>query len=249
MTQAGLAAMGLTAERVGGGCGRLGAHARVRHTRAHANTFPHHFAHFTAVRNCHVACRNGTTIVGLSRLRGGRLQGSRHRASEAFSRERRWRRCLPPPPVSGKHWEAGSEPAAPLSIRWSRVRPRVDRDCQVPLALGCVCRSVRGAAGSEWALPPGDCSIALERELEQRKLSQTARISERLGLRSEHPSRQPEWTYRQVGETPARFGTFGLLRDTVATTRASGRPRLDSQGQALGLPRRPNASTRVGAGP
>ena len=183
-------------------CGTPEGDARARHTRPHLSIFTHHFEYFSAARNCHGAFSNGTYVPRRCRSGVGGQWGSwrsitrRRRGDDGVSRYRFYGSGL------------GTGGASP--IRWSRKRPRVGGTAKyhrVGLCLSLRC----DAAGSEWALPPGACSIALERELEQRLSSDIARLFAKFCTHSERPSSVSGWACHTVGETPVRFGT-GCVR-------------------------------------
>lgn len=187
---------------------------RIRHTWSLRSTYTHrftgHFTHFKAVRNCHEANRNGTSAARLGRPRGGGLQGSRH-ASRTTVQVRFSRNGL-------------GTGGATSSIRQGPG----DGGTAKYLFVGLCLSQRAGAAGSERALPPGESSIALERELEQRPDAAITPVCTILGGRSEHPSSRSAQTCRTVGETPARFREPGDDAAAGRRRRVTRRPEGDA---------------------
>lgn len=178
-------------------CGTPGGDARGRHTLPHLSIFTHHFAYFNVVRNCHGARCDGSFVPRRCRSGVGSQAGS-------------WR-TIPEHRLGGDGVSAhrfsgsglGTGGATP--IRWSRERPRVGGTAKYH-RVGLCLSLRRGAAGSEWALPPGRRSIALERELEQRPSSDIACFSAKFCAPSERTSSGLGWACHTVGETLVRFG-------------------------------------------
>lgn len=210
--------------------------APIRHTSSYLSTFPHHFKYFTSRRNCHGACGNGTGDARLSCRRGGRLQGSRHHASSALQRGdvRVFSRLI------GSGLGTGGATALSLAVGTAAWR----RDRQVPSRVGgCVCQQrFEGAAGSEWALPPGGRSIALGHKLEQRLDALSTQFPAFLRAPSERLSSGRRWTCRTVGETPVQFGA-------PVETRESRRLRHDSWSSDVGRKRPSVGTSRRVVGP
>lgn len=191
--------------RISSPCSYLRGDATPCHRGAPESTYHHqslrHFTHFTAVRNCHGACCNDTPGERLDRHRGGGLQVSRHHASVTI------------PARDGSVSAQGRFSRIGLGTGGATSSVRQgpgDGGTAKYLFVGtCLSFQRAGAAGSERALPPGVCSIALERELEQRPAAQLAQQSAFLGCPSEHPYSRSGQTCRTVGATPDRFGTRG----------------------------------------
>lgn len=204
----------------------------IRHTLPHNHPFTHHFAHFTAAGNCHEAFCNDTEETSLHRQRGGGPEVAGHRARDRSPRgdgatRPRFRVRL----GSG----LGTGGATALSLAALAAAGR--RDCQVPHHVECCVRhDARGAAGSEWALPPGRSSIALERELEQRRALHPRVFRAFFRAPAERASTLRRQTCRQVGETPGSAGlrSPGLARpDVVRPCGRVGRDALDCVKRAL----------------
>lgn len=122
-----------------------------RHTFAHRRTFDHQSAPRCGARNCPDLGRNGTETRGC--FREIRPEAAGEESGGRVSTARR----------------------TGLGTGGITIRRELHSRCIGTATYRCVgvCLSLRrGAAGSEWALAPGACSLALGRELGQRPRSE-----------------------------------------------------------------------------
>lgn len=215
----------------------LAGDVHIRHTEHPRSTFPHHFSHyfafceaFQAAINCHERARTGTVGVRWGCPRGGCWEGSRRCASGAIP-GRDAHVSLPSRILENGLGTGGATPSIGSS------RPG-DGGTAKYLFVGLCLSQRAGAAGSERALPPGDRSIALERELEQRPADRIGQIAAIFRGRSVHPSSQPGGTCAWVGETPDRL--------TMPSGRRDG---ADAPRRGAGLSCSLSGGTSSGGGP
>lgn len=197
--------------------------ARIRHTRHHVCTFTYNYQYFTREGNCLATPGGGSHESRLDRRRGGRSQGSGLRALETIQERGDG---APLPSRTGN----GLGTAGSLTDSLDAFASAGRQGLPSTIALGCCLSQRCGADGSERALAPGESSIALSRELEQRLGAGSSRFFVKFRALSAHPYSRWRWLCGSVGGTPNRFGTS---RDAAAA-RLRREPSVNTKAGSVG---------------